>query len=248
MAAFPPDEDLFSDDRAWPHPFLGSTCLPRPGWVMWDRVRATAPPGESWRGPKWQCAIADGQLRFRGSVSTVSLHMAEVPSDVDGDGRWEVVLNYGRISGKAPNARAFGEWVVLRLGADTNEVVWAGVVDLSRWASPSIQVAPRRQDGVGGRAKDLALITFVNTPLPDGRADFHPSQTVAVFGWERPGGVLVPRSLPKDGGMLSWSPPDGKPVKVATDADLEPVLARLLPIPDDFGLAPVTQPTTLPGK
>ncbi len=161
---------------------------------------------------------------------------------MDGDGRWEVILFCPPNFGGIPPKQLFTRYSVVRLGDATNELVWIGAIAQGQPITPSSFLAPRWHDEGGGGVKALGLVEFVPVTQPDGRVDYRPSQTVAVFAWDRPGGVLRPRMLPKGGSVLTWTPPDGRPVKVAPEADLEPILNKLLPVPDGFGRVTASQP------
>jgi hypothetical protein len=235
-SGFPTDEELFGQrsytvgERCYS---LSSNCAPPPGYAELSWVREWVPLGKNATVPRWQVAVFDDRLQVRGSVA--SPWVSETPGDMDGDGRWEVVVEYAALSGERVNTDSVSGWAVVRLGAETNEIVWAGIVDLRVWGSPGLQIAPRWQ-GEGRGPKELALVGFVSVTLPDGRVEYRPSRTLARFAWDSPGGVLRACEFPGEGGILTWSPGGTRGV-VKPETDLEPVLAKLLPVPPAFGAA-----------
>jgi hypothetical protein len=111
-----------------------------------------------------------------------------------------------------------------------------------------VRVRPFWRDEDGDGRQELVFVTRTYIKLPNGDVGLKPPETVAVFAWDRPGGVLRPRLLPPNGSFVSWTPPDGTPVKVAQESQLDPILRKLCPLPDNFGRDKVsaTQPTSAP--
>jgi hypothetical protein len=197
--------------------------------VFW-RIR---PPGPD--GPSLGYGVADDTLVLRGTVNTQEVVAIPVPGDWDHDGRVELVTSFDALAGADPrpnaNVRSFA---VVRLGIDHNEIVAVILVDYSAWARnfPRLRLEWRDADG-HGRA-ELALMRYTRIQPRTVGATFS-SETVAVFAWDAPGGILRPRLLPDDGSVLVWTPEDGHPLVVATDEPLDPLLARLVPLPPGFG-------------
>jgi len=216
-------------------------CLPRPGWVLWESEALEQP-----------ClAFADQHLRLQGTVRSEE-GIAAPPGDMDGDGRWEIVLRYSPIPEEDPDVRYLRGWTVVRLGSANNEIVWLGMTDCNLWSSRGARVKPIWRDEDGDGQKELVFVTVVTVNLPGRRIGFKPPQTVAVFEWDAPGGVLRPRLLPTDCGVVSWKPTESGPVEVAWDVELEPLLRQLHPVPEGFGqsaaTAPATSPSTAPAS
>jgi hypothetical protein len=121
-------------------------------------------------------------------------------------------------------------WVVLRLGDEHNEIVWVGLMDESIWHSRRIRLKPIWRDEDGDGRDEFVFITVETARTAKGGIVFKPSQTVAVFEWDEPGGMLLPKLLPDESGITLWTPRNGIPVQVDQDTDLEPLVRELLPV------------------
>jgi hypothetical protein len=120
-------------------------------------------------------------------------------------------------------------WAVVRLGAEDNEIVWAGMIDTSVWRSRQARLKPIWRDMDGDGSDELVFITVETARTPDGGIVFKPPQTIAVFEWTSPGGVLRTRLLPNGCGILPWNPQGEVPMRVHHTADLDPLVRELLP-------------------
>ena len=225
-------------------PYILSCSAPRPGWVQWQRVREQVRINRDTYLDKGTTGFADDKLLARGTFA-LPCSPEGPPGDMDGDGLWEVAIQYSAIPAEQFKTRYVDSWAVLRLGPTGNEIAWIGLCDVSARStrSDSLYLTWRDEDGDGVKELLFAWWSWGRSPNTAGAK---PPEIVAVFSWDRPGGVLRPRTLPADGSFLSWTPPNGQPVKVAQDADLDPILRRLFPVPDDFGYGrpSATQPTS----
>ena len=241
----PEDRDLFGED--WSH--LDSHCLPRPGWVAWPSgFKERRNPDGSYMNYFARFNYADHRLHAKGGINWPWLPDAP-PGDMDGDGRWELVICDSAT--EDDEDRYVSRGAVVRLGETRNEIAWIGLVDSNLWAKTATRVKPIWRDEDHDGRRELVLVTVVYVVLPGGRGSFQPPKTVAVFEWDSPGGTLVPRHLPDDCGILPWTPPGGRPVPIAPDEELEPVLGDLHPLPEDFGTRwnpPSLPPTSTPAQ
>ena len=213
------DSTVPKDARLWGH------SLPRPGWLAWASVYEVDHLNDQSTLAKWQLTLADSTLRVRGVIAGDRLY-GQPPLDIGGDGAWEVLVE------AAPTGlrmtRDITYWAVLRLRARSNELVWLGLVDGSKWAGSRARVKPIWRDGENG-TKELAFITVIVTAVPGGGLVFKPPNTVAVFKPEGADGLLRPKLLPGGCGITPWNPPSDAPVRVNPLAELEPVFRQLLP-------------------
>jgi hypothetical protein len=167
------------------------------------------------------------------------------PADADGDGRWEVLGETLAVPLDSLKQRDVRRWAVIRLGTTSNQIVWVGLVDANVWSRRRARLKPIWRDEDGDGVAELVFVTLVINFTPQRTLTCPPPQTVAVFGWDRPGGVLREQTPAADQSVISWNPPQSA-LEVPVDADLEPILADLLPVPDGFGLSPSTQPASAP--
>ena len=244
---FHDDSEQVSKSRRWRWSRrldnLRTHSLPRPGWIRGPADLAESRDTDAtfeffWRG----IGYADGRLRRRGALIWPSRELA-APADTDGDERWELLLSDD--ASTYEDDRSIKRYVVVRLGESNNEIVWIGLSDYWAWKRRGARIKPIWRDEDGDSVEELVFETIATVRLPGGRLGFRPLETVAVFAWDRPGGVLRPRALPDGDEMLIWEPPETGPVQVPQNADLAPILESLLPLPDDFG-EPPPPPTTAP--
>jgi hypothetical protein len=127
-----------------------------------------------------------------------------------------------------------------------NEVAGIIVVDTQQWRKQSTHLWPQWRDENGNGRAELAFVAFKYGRLPSGRMGVLSQETVAVFEWSAPGGVLVPRQIPDDGSFLVWTPEDGKAYEFSPDTVVEDLCRELLPVPEDFGLPSASQPLSQP--
>ena len=148
--------------------------------------------------------------------------------------RTETAMAYARLSWKSARTEDAQQdiswWVVVRLGDEHNEIVWAGLLDKSVWHSRRMRLRPIWRDEDGDGRDEFVFITVETARTAKGGIVFKPPQTVAVFEWDEPGGMLLPKQLPDDSGITLWTPPNGIPVQVDQKTDLEPLVRELLPV------------------
>jgi len=192
-------------------------------------MRSLVPLSEIETAPDWPdgyyeglLTIADAGFRIRGRlVGGVSKHR---PVDVDGDGRWEVIVHVG-----GPTiAESDGDdyFLVLRLGERSNEIVFLARVRHSDGAS--YRCAWVRSEASGRLELHFIEPTRTMTPVP--RSLRWPSRAVAIFAPDA-AGVLRPRLMPLDDSIVVWSPADGQPPQISPLAWLGMEARRRLPPP-----------------
>lgn len=223
-----PTDGEINVKNPFPWTRLTTSFFPEPGWILWESVRETEQLGDNSWLYHWRTTFADHNSDFVGSIGTIQRPRVAPAQDIDGDGLWEIVLQFQATPWANPNGPDVKRWAVVRLGQDYNEIVWIGLSDFLLWSQKSTRIKPIWRDEDGDGVKELVFVTVVFRRLPQGGVGFDPPNTVAVFEWDRAGGVLLPRSLPQDSGIITWTPPGAKPLRVEQDADIESVLADLL--------------------
>ena len=225
---------------------LWSWWRPERGWIMWESVRHR----ERTAGGGWldhlKITLVDHKFDLLGEAGVNRTVIVAQPGDRDGDGRWELVFELSATPWQDYPNRDVQRWAVIRLGDDHNEIAWIGLSDHLFWSQKSTRIKPIWRDEDGDGVKELVFVTVVFKRLPQGGVGFDPPSTVAVFEWDRSGGVLQPRSLPEDAGIISWTPFQSEPVRAEIDADIESLLAKLLPLPEGFGVHPAPPPANSP--
>jgi len=217
-------------------------ALPAPGWVAWHR------PIVEPNRIVYQLWFADHLLRWKGRVFSPQWTRAP-PEDVDGDGHWELLLQYAAEPYRpgAPTDARFT--AVVRLGEHSNELAWAGLTGFDRPANADVRIYPIWRDEDGDDLKELVFITRELKSRP--AKGFKPARTVAVLAWDRRSGRLQPRDLPENCGVRPWQAPSGQPAVFDPDEELLPILRRLLPLGDEAGYQPSSSaqswPTSAPG-
>lgn len=213
------------------HPQFWEFNVARPTWIAWSSARDNTHSGDDSELQRRQVTVADRQLKVRGMIGADRL--SSPPDDPDGDGRCEVVLRFDL---RGDNGQLIiRRWAVVRLGKEINEIIWVGLADANAWGVRRAAVRPIWRDEDGDGIREFVFTTLEIFRRPQAEWGFKPPNTVAVFAWDAPGGMLHPRSMPDDGSILSWTPPEKGPVKVEQDADLDPLLRKLLPVPAGFG-------------
>jgi len=202
----------------------------RPEWIAFWSPNGNVSLVDNARPLSGYTTVLDRQLRVQGMIA--GDHLAIPPDDADADGLCEVVLEFDlRDSTEQLNAR---RWAVVRLGNEFNEIVWVGL-GCSEWRARKARVTPMWEDQDEDGIQEFKFVTVELMQIPGGRWVYRPPTTVAVFDWDSPGGMLRPRSLPKDGSIIPWVTPGDAPVRVAKDAELHVLLRDLLPLPAGFG-------------
>ena len=120
-------------------------------------------------------------------------------------------------------------WVVLRLGHELNEILWVGLMDESVWHSRRMRLKPIWRDEDGDGQDEFVFITVETARTPAGGIVFKQPQTIAVFEWTSPGGILRTRLLPDDCGIVPRNPQGSVPVRVDQTTDLDPLVHEFLP-------------------
>lgn len=241
----PTDGEINAIDP-FPWTRLRTYFFPEPGWILWESVRRREPFGDGSMLDHWRTTFADHNFDFVGSIGTIQRPLVAPAQDIDGDGRREIVLECRATPWPDAKSRNVTRWAVIRLADNHNQIAWIGLSDFLLWSRKSTRLKPIWRDEDGDGVDELVFVTVVLKRQPQGGVGFDPPRTVAVFEWDRAGGVIQPRSLPSDSGIITWSPPGAEPVRVERDADIESVLADLLPVPDGFGVSPTTQPPIPP--
>jgi hypothetical protein len=201
-------------------------------------VTERLPTGTS-LGHEQRYAVVNANLDLVGVIVGSSLPLLPTPGDRDADGCIETVTScipdIGNLS------RSAGLWATARLGPDSNEVAALVLVDYTPWRAAKVWIRPEWGSQNADGRQELLFLAWSPGRLPSGRMGFLPPETLAVFEWNHPGGVLRPTLLPNDGSFLVWTLPDGKPYPFSPDECVDDVARKLLPIPDDFGV-PATAP------
>lgn len=201
-----------------------------PDWIAFWSPNSKADVVDSAQSLSRYTTVLDKKLRVQGQI--LGDHLAIAPDDADTDGSSEVVVEFDLRDGREQvNAR---RWAVVRLRGEFNEIVWAGL-GCSEWRPRKARVAPLWDDRDGDGIRELTFVTVELMQTPDGRWVYRPPTTVAIFDWDSPGGMLRPRSLPKDGSIIPWANRGNAPVRVPKDAELDILVRDLLPLPPAFG-------------
>jgi hypothetical protein len=231
-----------------PHgPKVWSHRGPSHGLVTWQAEPEVEPlkPGDQPRIARY--VLADEKLAYVGSVYSSYPPLLASPGDWDADGRVEITGSCVSALSALGSIGSLNAWVV-RPGAMANEVGGIIVVDTQQWQKQSMHLWPYwRDENADGRA-ELAFVAWRIGALPGGRTGVLSQETVAVFEWSEPGGILRPRHIPDDGSFLVWTPEDGKPYEFSPDTVVDDVCRELLPIPDDFGQPSASQPASQPAS
>lgn len=206
-------------------PQLWNYNCARPDWIAWSSVRVNIRLGPGSYRPMWQVKVADRHLVVKGVIAGDRLSVP--PVDADGDGSCEVVKEF--YPDRDEPRKDLRWWTVVRLGAEDNEIVWAGVMDIGIWHSRQIRLKPIWRDTDGDGMDELLFITVETFRTPEG-IGFKPSRTIAVFEWTAPGGILRTRLLPDDCGIRPWNPENGVSMRVGQETDLDPIVRELLSV------------------
>ena len=207
-------------------PQLWTYDLAHPGWIAWSSMREVRPLANGPQLYRWQVNVADQRLEVKGVIAVYRLSVP--PVDADGDGSCEVVTTF--YPAQDDPQQDLRWWAVARLGDEYNQVVWAGMIDDAVWQSRRARVRPVWRDADDDGTDELVFITVETVRTPQGNIGFKPPQTVAVFGWDSPGGILRPRLLPEDCGITPWSPVNQAPLRFGREEDPDPIVRELLPV------------------
>lgn len=229
---------------------------PSSGLVIWQTQPETEAleTGQQARPPKY--VFVDERLAYIGRVHSANPPLAALPADWDGDGKFEITMNYSPVVELLRTTRTMGPWptrslrawALFRPAPTANEVAGIIVVDLQQWQTRNTLMRPQWRDENGDGRAELAFVASKYGTLPGRRMGVLSQETVAVFEWSAPGGVLVPRQIPDDGSFLVWSPEDGRLHEFSPDTVVEDVCRELLPIPNDFGTPSASQPVSQPAS
>lgn len=195
-------------------------------WIAWVSVRETGGTTSPMDPIVWEITVTNAHLEVKGVI--VGHSLSTPPVDADGDGFCEIVMEVW-----VPPIKPEGNfvwWIVLRLGDEYNEIVCLALKDRGVWHSRNIRPKPVWRDEDGDGQDEFVFITVETARTASGGIVFKPPQTIAVFKWDKPGGMLFPELLPDDAGIVAWTPPNGQPVRVEPDADLEQIVRKLLPV------------------
>ena len=241
-----PVQHEYLNASGFPYPGLSLWSLWRPerGWIMWESVRHRERISGGGSLDHLKITLVDHNFDLLGTAGIRRTAMVAQPGDSDGDGRWELVFELGATPWQDYQTQDVQRWAVIRLGYDHNEIAWIGLSDHLLWSQKSTRIKPIWRDEDGDGIDELVFVTVVVKRLPQGDLGFELPKAVAVFEWDRPGGVLQPRSLPEDAGIISWTPAEEEPVRAEIDADIESLLSELLPVPQGFGVSPASAPAT----
>ncbi len=217
------DPEFPNDPQRW------SYDAARPEWIAWPSVREIIRLEDGSNLTKWQVKVADRNLALRGVFTCDRLSIR--PADADRDGSCEVMKEtYAADLGGPYNHLRW--WTVVRLGEKDNEVVWAGMIDTRIWRSRRVGLKPIWRDTDGDGMDELVFITIETARTPDGGIVYKTPQTIAVFEWTAPGGILRTRLLPDDCGILPWNPEGHVPMRIDQATDLDVFVRELLPAAD----------------
>ena len=205
-----------------------SSCRPAPGTVLWINDKEFQ---EQRASASNIIQLADASLNHLGlfRLSPSRFYTSGPHADWDGDGRYEVTC-CGYVD---DNSWLLYQHMIIRLGMGSNEIAGLFIVDNSHTPQNTTTYALwRDEDGDGLNEYVIHRVTVRRLPKPK---PWHGKpETVAVFEWDRPGGVLRPRVLPDDGSITVWTPPDGQPYEFPADAVVDDICQELLspPIPE----------------
>lgn len=218
--------------------YVVTYCAGNSGSVVWWRyeseVNPDAEPDPHWRSIRH--FVTDQELRMHGSYRAQGFPEPSLGADRDGDGRIELTYRY------TPRADSsymgfwtwYGVHVILRIGADRNEI--AAIVG-TRHTLTGRGFYPHAhwqdKDGDGRHELTVAGVTGLGTPNPT-------MQTIAVLEWDDDTGVLRPRDVVDPNFVYIWTPPENRPFPIPADAIVERVFDELLP------RAPTSAPATAP--
>jgi hypothetical protein len=224
------------------------------GLVIWQTQPETEvlKASEQPRTARW--IFADERLAYIGSVYSANWPLATLPGDWDRDASPEIAMHYSpdaqafqttRTPG-ASSTRLLRAWSFFRPASIGNEIAGIIVVDAQQWHKRRTALRTQWRDENGDGRAELAFVVRKIGALPGGGIGTLSEETVAVFEWTEPGGILRPRQIPDDGSFLVWTPEDGKPYEFSPDTVVEDLCRELLPIPDDFGWPSASQPASQP--
>lgn len=221
--------------------------LPEP-WVSWPQFTPPPEGGRSRDTVQRGTCYADARLRVRGCLKSGQYRRRDGPGDMDGDGRWEIAVAFHANVGRTVPPMQMSRWAIVRLDGAHNELLAVVLVDEAA-AGPKKQapgvtsVWPVWCDSDDDGAMECQF-NFGVVPISLGPGlVVQPPQTLARLDWTGPGGVLVPAVLPDDDSIQVWTPPDGRPLRFPAEAEIQPLLDTVLPIPLRFRY-PI--PDTLP--
>lgn len=155
----------------------------------------------------------------------------------DRDGRLVTVFQYNAVDSQ----RVVVASALIRLGPKTNEIVGLFAIDM-RSKKPGIrQIHPGWRDEDEDGIPEFVVLEQKFASTPQARTWV---ETLAVARWNAAQTALQVVRVPSDGGVVFWTPPDGRPYEFPRTAVIDDICRELLPLPDGFGLVapPVTPP------
>jgi len=207
-----------------------SSVLRRGRVVLWRTSRMQR-VGNSWVTDVRQ-HVADGDLRYLGSLRTDSGVPVPCPDGFDAAGGLTLALMYSvedpRSSGFLP---ACGIVRLLRQRADVTGVI----------IGPRSSVMWKDADNDG--ACEIVFWKFLGRRAGARTGQF---QVLASVNLDA-SGIPIAHGLPADGSVAIWTPPEGVPLPIPDDVNAEDFFRELLPLPAGFALPPSTAPASAPG-
>ncbi len=188
----------------------GSSVLRRGRVVIWQ---STAPTNSS----DVRRHLADRDLHYLGSIRTTAM-IYPCPNgygDDDGVTLGVIYTAYRELGNSTQSAPACG---IVRLRQHRAEV--AGVL-----TGPGVGATWKDTDNDG--APEITFWRVVRGAAPR-------FQVVAAVKLDRDS-VPLRDSLPSDGSILAWTPPDGIPVPIPDGVEATEFFQQLLPLPPTFG-------------
>ena len=207
----------------YPHSFW----KPSPGCATWPLDPVMRYVGGRRAFAPARHVFVDGQLEPHGSVKAEFPFISAPYADRNG----RLVAAY-RYNAATERTRLVNGICIIRLGADANEIV--GIVAYDARPKPAIirgiHCGWRDEDGNG--SLEFILLNEKVVMQPSGVT----AQTLAVFAWDADETALRAVSVPSDGSLVFWTPPDGRPYEFPQSAVIDDICRELLPLPDGFGL------------
>lgn len=215
---------------------LWAGASPGRGWISFSEPMLRERKLFGWRRG---IHFVDHHLKYRGRLRLIRSGTRAPPGDMDGDGNWEVILAPSWTSvGRLPPPRPEGglgpnrprAHTVIRLGQEHNEIVWAGSAYEVLPGPPGTRIVPIRRDEDGDGIDELVFVTKRARTWP--LLGFEPPKTLAVFEWDRPGGILRARYVAPGSGLISWVPPESLPLTVAPNRPIDRVILDFMMNPE----------------
>lgn len=198
--------------------------FPNHGCIAWRPFFSRYPElcPDYFREWDWTTTLTDNRFRLLGTLpsSSNSIYENDI-TDIDGDGCLEILTTASATNVSDPKVgekTEFNYWVVLRLKATTNEIIWLAlhnVSSLHKYGDCHFYWEETPPDGI----KKLVI-----TENQIGKS--------ASFIPDHPGGLLIAEALPTGCGFTLWNPPNNMPVSFDQTACLTQLVLQLLPLPE----------------